>query len=365
MCEQQLLNSLFYVFYGGVAALNMVASVYLLFRRSNAFAPDVTSPVRLRYWAAAFFAASALSHLWNLPVFFLTSRDDVVLGYLVAGLLDCMTVGPLAIVMLLAMLQDRQRPLWPVAVTVAPFVVIMALCVATRSDEFLPLLYGYFMLFAVGFIIYMIRALRRYGQWLRDNYADLEHKEVWQSFVVLAIILSGLGIYTFDSDGLAYECLIQVIDVVFVIYLLWRVETLSDLCSAFLHPAVSKPAELEQPLGPSKSIEALLQRHCIEQQLYLQHDLTLLQLAKAVGVNRFYLSQHFSRQGTTYNVYINGLRIQHFIRLYHEAAAARQSVTAQQLAYQSGFRNYNTFSSAFKRVMNLSASTWMRSNEEL
>jgi AraC-like DNA-binding protein len=156
-----------------------------------------------------------------------------------------------------------------------------------------------------------------------------------------------------------------VIDVVFIIYLLWRVETLSDLCSAFLHPAVSKPAELEQPLGPSKSIEALLQRHCIEQQLYLQHDLTLLQLAKAVGVNRFYLSQHFSRQGTTYNVYINGLRIQHFIRLYHEAAAARQSVTAQQLAYQSGFRNYNTFSSAFKRVMNLSASTWMRSNEEL
>ena len=31
----------------------------------------------------------------------------------------------------------------------------------------------------------MVRALRQYGRWLRDNYADLEHKEVWQSFVVL------------------------------------------------------------------------------------------------------------------------------------------------------------------------------------
>jgi len=365
MFEQQVLKSLFYVFYGGVAALNIAASIYLLFRRSNAFAPDVTSPVRLRRWAAAFFATSALSHLWNLPVLFLTSRDDVVLSYLIAGLLDCMTVGPLAIVMLLAMLQDYRRPLWPVAVTVAPFVVIMALCVANRSEGFLPFLYGYFVLFAIGFIIYMVRALRRYGRWLRDNYADLEHKEVWQSFVVLAIILSGLVIYTFDSEGLAYECFVQLIDVVFICYLLWRVETLSDLCSTFLRPAESKPAELERPVGQSKDIEELLQRHCIAQQLYLQHDLTLLQLAKAVGINRFYLSQHFSRRGTTYNAYINGLRVQHFIHLYHEAATARQPMTAQQLAYQSGFRNYNTFSSAFKRVMSLSASAWMKSHEKL
>ena len=35
----------------------------------------------------------------------------------------------------------------------------------------------------------MVRALRLYGRWLRDNYADLEHKEVWQSFIVLAILL--------------------------------------------------------------------------------------------------------------------------------------------------------------------------------
>ena len=29
----------------------------------------------------------------------------------------------------------------------------------------------------------MVCAIRTYGHWLRDNYADLEHKEVWQSFV--------------------------------------------------------------------------------------------------------------------------------------------------------------------------------------
>ena len=51
-------------------------------------------------------------------------------------------------------------------------------------------------------------------------------------------------------------------------------------------------------------IGLLLQRHCIDEQLYLQHDLNLLQLAKAIGTNRFYLSQYFSQQGTTYNAYL-------------------------------------------------------------
>ena len=130
MFEQSVLKNIFFLFYGGVVVLNMIACCYLLFRRSNAIAPDVTSSVRLRQWTAAFFAASALSHLWNLPVFFLTSGDDAMQSYLVGGLLDCITVGPLAIVILFVMMQDRRRPLWPVATMVVPaaIAVVMPFC---------------------------------------------------------------------------------------------------------------------------------------------------------------------------------------------------------------------------------------------
>jgi AraC-like DNA-binding protein len=62
----------------------------------------------------------------------------------------------------------------------------------------------------------------------------------------------------------------------------------------------------------------------------------------------------------TYNAYINGLRIQHFISLYHEAVAAHKPVIAQKLALQSGFRSYNTFSVAFKKVMGTTVTEWMR-----
>ena len=136
MYNLSLEDIIFLMFYASVAMLSLIACCYLLFRQGNAFAKDVTPPVRLRRWTATFFAASALCHLWYLPTM------------------------------------------------VAPLIVGLALCIATRSYALLPVIFVYFLLMWLGLIIYMVRAIRQYGRWLRDNYADLEHKEVWQGFVV-------------------------------------------------------------------------------------------------------------------------------------------------------------------------------------
>ena len=194
--------NIYYVVYGGVTVLSLVASCYLLFRRANAFNPDITPPARLRRWAATFFAALALCHLWYMPMYFLSSSDDVMLGYLIAGLLDSLTIIPLTIVVLITMLQDRKRPLWPVWAIMAPLVLGLAWCIVSRSDDLLPVLYAYFLLMWVGLIIYMIRAIRQYRCWLRDNYADLEHKEVWQASVMLTIILLAYAFYSLDAGEL-------------------------------------------------------------------------------------------------------------------------------------------------------------------
>ena len=214
----------------------------------------------------------------------------------------------------------------------------------------------------------MIREVRRYGCWLRDNYADLEHKEIWQSFVVLAVILLGFGIYTSEIGGLANKYIVQVNNIILICYLLWRVETLSDLST----PIQTDIAEDEDnalslsmhhrsasPLGLSKNIEPLLKQYCEESRLYLQHDINISRLAREIGVNRLYLSQYFSSQGMNYNAYINDLRINHFISLYHETVAAHRPVIAQQLAFESGYQSYNTFRDAFKRKTGQSVTAWM------
>ena len=359
MYEQIREDIFFILFYGIVTAMAMMASCYLLFRQGNAFAKDVTPPARLRRWAAVFLAAFALSHVWYMPIFFLTSSEDIRLCDLIGGLLDSMTVFPLIIVVLFAMLQDRRRPLWPIAVMFAPIAVGNAFNFITRSYAFLPIAYIYFLLMCMGLIIYMVREVRRYGRWLRDNYADLEHKEVWQSFLIQTVILLTLGFYVFGLGWPAYEYVVQACDIFLVCYLLWRVETLSDLS---ISEPLPSPVEEETITTQAtyEYIAPLLQQYCIDTHLYLQHDLTLLQLAKTIGTNRFYLSQYFSNQGTTYNAYINDLRVNYFIILYREAVDARRSFTAQQLAKESGFRNYNTFNNAFKRKMDLSVTAWMK-----
>jgi AraC-like DNA-binding protein len=355
-------ETLYLILYGAAAMLSLTACCYLLLRRSNAIVPDVTSPVRLRWWTAAFFASMTLSHIWYLPTFYFTANDDKLLGTLIGATLDFLTLVPLGIVVLMSMLQDRRRPLWLAGVMMVPIIAVMTVCIANCSITLLPVVYVYYLSLGIGLIIYMVREVRQYGRWLRDNYADLEHKEVWQSFVVLAVILLFFGIYTLDPHGLAYQYATQVNNIILVCYLVWRVETLSEL-------NVTPPATVmngdDLPQAIHDHIGILLQQHCIDTQLYLQHDLSLLQLAKAIGTNRYYLSQYFSSQGTTYNAYINGQRIEHFMNLYHKAVATQQSFTAQQFALESGFHNYRTFSNAFKHQTGQTVTGWMKTQQRM
>ena len=346
--------------YAAGTVMATIACLYLLLRRGNAFAPDVTPPARLRRWTAVFFAVIALGHLWYLPPVMLTSADAILLSLLIGALLDCLLTVPLAIVILLCMLQDRQRPLWPVWVMMLPTIVGMVYCIVTCSDAILPMVRIYLLLLGIGLIIYMVREVRRYGRWLRDNYVDLEHKEVWQSFLVLAVILLMFSIYASGFTGLAYEYIVQVCGILLVCYLLWRVETLSDL--SIRQPLAVIEEENATPENQKNldEMEVFLQKRCIDTQLYLQHDLTVSQLAQAIGTNRFYLSQYFSAQNMTYNTYINNLRIQHFVRIHQEAAAVGRELTAQELARESGYRSYSTFSLAFKQRMGQSVTAWMR-----
>jgi AraC-like DNA-binding protein len=130
--------------------------------------------------------------------------------------------------------------------------------------------------------------------------------------------------------------------------------------------AQTVPCEAEMPIlsmslsaATASNIGQLLEQYCEATQLYLRHDIRVDDLCKAIGTNRNYLSQYFTQQHTTYNTYINNLRIEHFVRLYREAIANSRPFTAQQLAQESGFRSYSTFGTAFKQRMGQNVSSWM------
>ena len=357
---------LFLILYGITGVVPAIAAVYLLLRRGNAFAPEVTPPVRLRRWAAAFFAVSALAHVWWL-LFSLYSGDWNSVTCLLLAMLDCVLLFTTFAGMLLAMLQDRRRSVWPFLVAMIPFVLLMGVYMVYRSTLLIQIIAAYLLLLGLVFTLYMVFAISRYGRWLNDNYADLENKKVWLCQVVALVSMLLFVLYVLSTD-MVLIWIIHIVGLVLVGLLLWRVETLPELVDTIAveetctPPAqeTSQPSPLtSKPFNLPSNIEQQLQEHCLDTKLYLQHDLTLQQLALAIGTNRSYLSQYFSCKGITYNAYINDLRIQYFISRYQEVAAAGQPIVAQQLANESGYHSYSTFSLAFKQRMGQSVTAWM------
>ena len=352
--------TLLFILYGGTAVMALIACIYLCLRKGNVFAPDVTPPMTLRRWAAAFYGFAFLSHVWWL-LFYVYSNDFNSVFCLVVAVIDYLALLTSIAGMLFAMLQDRKRHIWPLVVAMLPYAVLLSMNVAFPDSYFLYLAIVYLVLLFVIFSIYMVFAIRQYGHWLRDNYADLEHKEVWVSHVLIILILI---LFTFDGItgvSIAFSYLVQFVGLLLFCFLLWRVETLPQLETLSMEQPSQQSQQPQQSLAIPSNIEQLLTEHCVNTKLYLRHDLTLLQLAQAIGTNRLYLSQYFSRQSITYNAYINDLRISYFMSLYHEKTAAGQPIVAQQLASASGYRSYSTFSLAFKQRMGQSVTAWLHS----
>ena len=79
----------------------------------------------------------------------------------------------------------------------------------------------------VAFVIYYSFAVRRYRRWLLDNFADLDHKEVWQSLVFALFVAYWL--YTSNGGSMLREYLSQVLTLVITGFLVWRTEMLQEL----------------------------------------------------------------------------------------------------------------------------------------
>jgi hypothetical protein len=245
-----LQDVLFVALYIGAATFALLACLYLLFRQRNVFMHEYgpnsrtiktptgelvryDHPVRashvLRRWTAALMAAIAASHVWWYVIGVYWLADDRLVRNTIAISLDYLTFVPLMMCVLLRMLQDRRRPLWPLIPLFFPIGVMAVVCINTRDESFLSVIECYLAILVVAFIIYYVWAVRQYGRWLLMNYADLERKEVWQSLLLLAFILFVHTVYSFNEGSLFMEYLAQVNTIVIIGFLLWRVETLQEL----------------------------------------------------------------------------------------------------------------------------------------
>ncbi len=392
-------DALFMALYGAVAMMALMCGLYLMFTRGNAVAENVAPPKVLRRWAAAFMAAVVASHVWWFVLGTVWLTADRVVRDTVCIALDLSTLVPLMMAVLLRLLQDRRRLVWPWFVMQLPVVAMAVWGIAQGDMSYATggggrpgVMVWYQMLVIMLFLSGYVQALRQYGRWLRDNYADLEHKEVWQSLVVILVIVVAYGFYMTNGGSLFREYLSQLNSVLIIAFVLWRVEALqglasledeetgmqeegntriqeygTDVLAAEMTDADGNvlssdiPVFSSSPTTPDAMIAVALRKRCEEEELYLQSDLTLVELARVAGTNRTYLSAYFASQGTTYYGYINRLRIDRFCQLCREERAEGRTVKAKELSVKCGYAAYQTFAAAFRAQMGQTPTEWMRS----
>ena len=146
---------LFFILYGITGAVPLLAALYLLLRRGNAFAPDTIPPLRLRCWTASFFIVMSLAHVWWM-LFYIYSDDLHSVGYLVLATLDCLLLFITIAGTMVAMLQDRRRPVWPALVIMIPFVALAGAFMAYPSSLLEQMTAYYILLLYVLFTGYMV-----------------------------------------------------------------------------------------------------------------------------------------------------------------------------------------------------------------
>ena len=119
-----LQDVIFLMLYGGVTLLALLACLYLLLRRGNTFVgEEIKSSRVLRRWTSALLAAIAASHVWWYVIGVYWLADDWLVRTIIVIMLDHVTLVPLTMAVLLAMLQDCRRPLWPWLVAQSPVVI--------------------------------------------------------------------------------------------------------------------------------------------------------------------------------------------------------------------------------------------------
>ncbi len=356
-------------------------AIYLLVSKRNAFGRELVTDQRLRRKAGWTILVYVFTYLANIPLV-LWFADDPQLQQMASVTIDMVLYLPTMLCFMLETLQDRRRwdnrLWWFCVIAVLPLMGWLL----TRQTWWTWAMYALYLTELATCIVWYIRSKITYHRFLADNYADLEHKDLTWSWIILCVMALSLVNYLLmmsQSDIhviMAYSYVFHVADTIFIGIIVLYIDhqqVLEPLAEETVEAEMQEETEVESggtentPIAPiSKNdiiiikIGALLQKHCEATQLYLQHDLSLNTVAQACHTNRTYLSLYFASQGITYYTYINKLRIDYFQSLYRKALREKITPpTLQQLSTDSGFSSYNTFSRAFVSCKGVSVSKWL------
>ena len=197
----------------------------------------------------------------------------------------------------------------------------------------------------VGFINVRINI-----KYVRANYSNIDHIDVsWLHPVFIFAIVSQLAwlitsLYASVTGDIVYYISVLVLWLM-VLHYSWNFRPIKVVGEKNPEPAEDNSAPHK---AAAQLSEGQLEQLMEEQQLYLNSNLTLQDLAQALNTNRTYVSNYLSQmRGQTFYDYINQLRIE---RVSLPMMREHPEYKLEHVAKESGFASISTFRRAFIKL---------------
>ncbi len=187
--------------------------------------------------------------------------------------------------------------------------------------------------------------VKRQIKYIRDNFSNIDSIDVvWLKPVFVFAVVSQLAWLAVSLYANVVADIVYYISVI----LLWLMVL---KYSWNFHPIVAERKEERMPVAPNLALpiaKGMLEQVVEEQCLYLNKNLTLADLAHALGTNRTYVSIYLSKfRSQTFYDYINEMRIsRRSIPLMRE----HPEYKLEHIASESGFASVSTFRRAFTKL---------------
>ncbi len=317
----------------------------------------------------------------NFVVLAFCNEDTAVFINMLLILYDYVVVGGYMIFVVTLVFPGRFSAL-RLSLLVVPYVLAIAMFAITQSPLVYPIVQIYTLAASSVLLVWLLYSIKRYNRMLLDNVGDIEFLNLRWAIVLIVLLYvvqllwaveslsnqSWFTVPTADSN-LLFDTLWCFITIVYVLFILRKIVQQQVLVD---EPSPSQTNSEKDSLLPDETTEGYykvlntidIDNLIREKQYYLDTALTLQKLATHLGTNRQYLSNFINREKQkTFYEYINDFRVEAAKHLLDGWSNGNEH-SMEDLAAMSGFNSYSTFLRQFVKKYGVSPSQYLKESNK-
>lgn len=199
------------------------------------------------------------------------------------------------------------------------------------------------LIYGLSIVYFVIQRMKRYNRILEENYSNTDLSNVRWLKITAALLVVCMLTWTFTSLYVTY---IGDICYYFSCCCIWGFIAWHTDFQETASEELFREQEISITQINIQCLATQLDELLINNKLYRNPRLTLMDVAKELGTNRTYLSACLKQQlNTTFYDYINAFRLKEVENMFENEKY--RSVTIEEIALKCGFNSISTFRRAF------------------